>query len=255
MPTFCPSSASPSSASVPSGSRRARLAPMSKQSIRCVCLYVGFGALVLSLCACGGPEKADWKHAATANTIASYSDFLAKYPQGRLAEQARTTLEHMEWLEAKQRRSVQDLRTFLAKYPKGQNSSSAAAMLEDLEWAGTAKVETVKAYEDFLGKYPNGRFAEEARGRLEKARFAPSRQIIVDAITAAIKCCYAGGVGRGWSVGVGIKSVAPYDTKTRVLRVNASAFMSDGHSFYGLHEDQYRLTTDGHGIWKATIVY
>jgi hypothetical protein len=83
-------------------------------------------------------QESGWQDAARADTVAGYEEYLARFPAGAHAVEAR--------------KRIGELR-------------------EEQDWARAARLRTPEAWQRYLADWPDGRHAAEARDRL--ARFVP----------------------------------------------------------------------------------
>jgi cell division septation protein DedD len=90
-------------------------------------------ATSLVLAGCSRRQDA-WEEARAANTPAAYEQFLASYPEGEFASQAR---------------------------------ARAAELREAGAWQKAIAANTLDAYREFIRVYPDGRMSDEARIRIE----------------------------------------------------------------------------------------
>ena len=95
-----------------------------------------FATLALAGC---HREQSDWQKARAANTLQSYEQYLAKYPNGSFATQAEARLAQVE---------------------------------EDQDWQKASAANTPESYQAFLRQHPQGKWAEEARIRIENFALA-----------------------------------------------------------------------------------
>lgn len=87
----------------------------------------------LWLAGCSQRQQA-WEEARAANTPESYDQFLAEYPEGEFASQAR---------------------------------ARAAELRETRDWEKAMATNTLDAYREFVKAHPDGRMSDEARIRIE----------------------------------------------------------------------------------------
>ncbi len=74
------------------------------------------------------------------------------------------------WTDARREDSVPAYETYLAHFPAGAHAEEARARIrelhEDREWARASQLQTPEAWQRYLGAFPEGRYAAEARERL-----------------------------------------------------------------------------------------
>jgi formylglycine-generating enzyme required for sulfatase activity len=153
-------------------------------------LLYGAAAAILMLGLLGGyvwwrgvQEDQAWARATAAGTDAAYRDYLADYPSGRYAAEARKALadaqaraalraEDEAWSRAKAANAIPALRAYLERYPSGRYVTEARILIanveraeraEDEAWAAAKAANTESSVQAYLDKYPSGRYVSEAR--------------------------------------------------------------------------------------------
>lgn len=123
--------------------------------------------VVLSFGGCATMQSR-WKDTEAINTISAYEEFLRRYPQGTLANEARSRIEKLYFDQAQAKNTIAAYDEFLRRYPQGRLADDTRSRREKLYWKDTEAINTIAAYEDFLRRYPQGTLAGEARSRREK---------------------------------------------------------------------------------------
>ena len=129
-----------------------------------------FSLLLLLVTACDNPDKA-WELAEREDTNQAYLEFLAKYPQGELADRARARMaalrEIRAWDRAQFRDRIPNYQRFVEDYPDSEFVEPAQARIgeleRDAEWRGVRAADSIEVLESFLERYPDAPQAEEAR--------------------------------------------------------------------------------------------
>ena len=124
----------------------------------------------LAVTACNSPEKA-WELAEREDTNQGYLEFLAKHPEGELADRARERMKELKleraWERAQFRDRVANYQRFLEEYPASAYAAAATARIYELNrdaaWEAATDAESIPALENFLAVYPDAPQAEEAR--------------------------------------------------------------------------------------------
>lgn len=74
------------------------------------------------------------------------------------------------WRDARREDSVPAYEAYLAHFPAGAHAEEARARIRELheerEWARASQLQTPEAWQRYLGAFPEGRYAAEARERL-----------------------------------------------------------------------------------------
>jgi phosphoserine phosphatase len=127
----------------------------------------------LCLAACGSPEKA-WELAERDDTKQGYLEFLAKNPDGELADRARDRMKRLKleraWERAEFRDRIDNYERFLNEYPDSEFSVNAGLRIYELRrdqaWETVVDEESAAKLESFLEVYPDAPQADEARERI-----------------------------------------------------------------------------------------
>jgi hypothetical protein len=117
--------------------------------------------------ACSSPEK-ELRKAKEAGTVQALDAFLAKHPEGPLAEQAKDAKEELIFKGVKNVNTLASYEGFLKLYPNGKLASAALAAIEELHFREAEAAGNIEAYDRFLNQYPKGAFAAKASQALER---------------------------------------------------------------------------------------
>jgi TPR repeat protein len=104
-------------------------------------------------------------------TEAAYKAYLAAYPDGRHAVEARAKSDDAAFHEAgKQPNLSAAYDRYLTNYPQGRHVAEAnrlkAEDIDQKDWLAPGSAKTVSRYRDYLKAHPNGRYANEARAAI-----------------------------------------------------------------------------------------
>ncbi len=75
------------------------------------------------------------------------------------------------------RNTIESYREFIAKFPENMYVSAARAKIDDLEFEPYEKSDTIAAYTKFVEQYPGNRYAVTARNRIDQANVKDSERI------------------------------------------------------------------------------
>src|SRR5579883_3226206 len=101
-------------------------------------LRAACGALALAgiLVACSSVES-DWQQATTANTVASYQQFLQQHPNGPHSQEAHARLQQLQdeqaWTAAQNANSAEGYQQYLQNEPNGAHAQEAHERMTGLE--------------------------------------------------------------------------------------------------------------------------
>ena len=118
-------------------------------------------------------ETNRWESSRRDDTVAAYQKYLATYPSGRYASDAKLRLlvlnkaaqdekDHRAWKEAALTRTVAAYQTYLRDHPEGAHVKDANDAIEDCTWKDVQRGNTHAAYQKYLEAYPKGRHAAAA---------------------------------------------------------------------------------------------
>lgn len=105
-------------------------------------------------------ERNDWQQTQAIANVASYRDYLKKYPSGVFAEEA-------TWEAIRSSKNPDDFKRYLQTYPNGKNARLAMMLAEDSLWERIQTTKSTTEYQSYLREYPNGRYAELAIRRIQ----------------------------------------------------------------------------------------
>ncbi|MCR9285786.1 MAG: hypothetical protein NXI23_00200 [Bacteroidetes bacterium] len=130
------------------------------------------------------PEDLVWAKAVEEETLITINDYLAQYPNGKHAVEAKNMIidiekrevqlkEESDWKKALDLNTLKSFQSFLTNYPEGQFVSDAEfrinnLKLEDKIWNTTLDVNTLEEYESYLSLFENGRYSEMARQKIKE---------------------------------------------------------------------------------------
>ena len=130
-----------------------------------------FAALVLVSCA--SPEK-DWQLAERDDSRNAYLEFLAKHPDSKFAERARTRIDELRvirsWERAEFKDTIAAYEAFIEKYADSEYASAAREKVRviqrDERWEALSADPGTESLEEFLAAYPQAPQSAEARSLL-----------------------------------------------------------------------------------------
>ena len=130
------------------------------------------------------PERGDWKKAKSQNSIEAYEEYLAKYPEGKHAAEAREKITDLHYQQAESASTIEAYEEYLAKYPAEKYASTVRERITQLHceqaYEQAESVNTIEAYEEFLKRYPNGPFGFDAKEAIRKKKSGPFDATVVD---------------------------------------------------------------------------
>jgi hypothetical protein len=126
-------------------------------------------------CACSSVDS-DWQTATTANTVASYQQFLQQHPTGEHADDAKARLQHLQdeqaWTGALTANTADAYQSYLQSQPNGAHAQEAHDKITELArasaWKTAQSQNTPAALQQFLQQYPTGAESDQARAQLRQ---------------------------------------------------------------------------------------
>jgi HEAT repeat protein len=187
-------------------------------------------AMCILFAACDSQQKR-WSEATSANTIASYQQFLTRFPDSEHAREADRRIEALRQRDAvdsaRRAGTTAALERVLEKYPGDAAAPELRAKLETLYFDQTAAIGSLAAWQSFLEKRPTSPHASKARERVEAIlaeRHAGFRD--VKSIRIEIREQYWDADGVSLPFKTTISSVLPFAGVTAVEQGEADAVLA-----------------------------
>jgi hypothetical protein len=140
------------------------------------------------LLCCSSPEK-ELRKAKEAGTVAALDAFLAKHPDGPLAEQAKDAKEQLIFDAAKSKNTQAAYDEFLKTYPSGKLAPAARAAIDALQLAAAQRAGTIEAYEQFMASHRESPLLARASQALDKLLPAEPAARAVDIVSKDSAAC------------------------------------------------------------------
>lgn len=140
-------------------------------------------------------SKKTWEQTQATNTIATYGEFIKKYPEGKYTNEAKFNLSSLEFNEAKKQNTISAYENFIKNTMDKQLVPEAQMqinkILEEQDAFERAKksnsADTIVA---FLKNYPQTNFKKEAEKLIEQFRLDDAISVGTDeALLAFLKDC------------------------------------------------------------------
>jgi len=141
------------------------------------------------------------------------------------------------WERARREDSLAAYEAYLASYPSGPHAGEARAALDGLRdaeaWSRAERLATPEAWQRYLGEFPDGRNTAKARQRLidfiPPAPITPDGRYVVQlgaySTEAAARADLARAAGAHMAElsGIGLRVIAPRDTAVSIWRLRTDA--------------------------------
>ena len=108
-------------------------------------------------------EAQAWDDAARRNTKEAYSEYLAKFADGKHAQEAKKAKQGLDdkmWEELQKNLTEAGLKEYKTLFPNGKHVADCDALLEDMPWLETKRRNTIAAYEEYQRQHPGKHEAE-----------------------------------------------------------------------------------------------
>lgn len=112
-----------------------------------------------------------FKIACEKNSIASYQDFIDKYPEAVQFSEAISRRNELAFNQVKEKDNIEAYKEFIRKYPKANQIQDAWNRIHELAFTYAKTQNTSKAYKQFMSEYPNSTQYNEAFKLYEKQIF------------------------------------------------------------------------------------
>ncbi len=99
-------------------------------------------------------------------TLESFGDFITRYPDSELREEAQRIYDGLVYRPFKVKGTHQALEDFLKKHPDNYYAGSAMKRRDDLRYIPVKEANKISQYRWFISTYPDNRNAEEARAKM-----------------------------------------------------------------------------------------
>jgi outer membrane murein-binding lipoprotein Lpp len=132
---------------------------MRSRSARISLVIVILATGVLS--GCSSPEK-ELRKAKAAGTVEALDAFIARHPEGALAEEAKDAKERIFFDAAKRANTLEAYDDFMKRYPQGKLRGAAQAAIEEFHFEVANRAGTIEAYEEFLHRFPKSAMVKKA---------------------------------------------------------------------------------------------
>jgi hypothetical protein len=111
-------------------------------------------------------EYGDYIKAFRNGTIESFKDFITRYPDSELREEAQRIFDGLVYRPYKIRGTSQAFDEFLNKYPGNYYSDNALKRRDDLRFIPVKAADRISRYRWFISTYPDNLHSGEARERI-----------------------------------------------------------------------------------------
>ena len=203
-------------------------------------------------------EEAAWQQALETDTPEGYGAYLAQFPNGRYAAEARrrqqeglSAKERALWDAATRENSIASYENYLRRYPDGAFRAEAEKAIQDRReeaaWQQALATNTPAAYETYRRTFPNGRHAAEALERISALREEAAWQQALAANTPAAYQAYVAAWPKGRYADEARKRLEPTPPEDDVIieaLVNKMVRVRGGTFTMGCTKEQGRDCAD-----------
>jgi hypothetical protein len=112
-------------------------------------------------------EYGDFIKAFRDGSMDSFRDFITRYPESELREEAQRILDGLVYRPYKIKGTPQALDEFMVKHPDNYYGSSALKRRDDLRYIPVKAVDRISQYRWFISTYPDNRNSGEAREKMK----------------------------------------------------------------------------------------
>ena len=96
-----------------------------------LCSFLYFIVILFILCACSN-EQSRWDEAAQKDSVASYEDYMTRYPDGQFYMQAQNRIMELQFEQAKNANTITAYESFISEYPNSDLKDIAQRQISAL---------------------------------------------------------------------------------------------------------------------------
>jgi hypothetical protein len=165
----------------------------------------------------------NWDYIKEKESPLDLRDHLARFPSGVTKRMARERLEALVWAGLGEAPDLAALKDFLAEFPDGEHAEEAKGRQKELEqevaaeqqrlaqeteaerqeaerdrqqieaWAAASATDSIETYKSFLATWPHSNHAVAARARVKELKGRPTRRWVLQGAGAAGALAFVGG--------------------------------------------------------------
>ena len=174
-------------------------------------------------------------------TPSGYEEYLAKYPNGRHAQEAGVVLEEARFLQVQRKDTIEAYKSYISSTPSGAHLKEAQERLEELYFRQARSVNTQNGYADFLKIYPSSRYRQDALAAIDDLDYKEAQSR--DSIPVYEKYILLHPSGRNAS------RANTAITRLKAKDAYAQARLADTRSSYELFLHQYPNAEQANDAW------
>ena len=135
-----------------------------KNNIIAICsitlvLFIGYFTLISTL---KHIENNTWTILNDLNTIASYNDYLTKFPKGIYVNVAKERVDEILWAKALQTNTYEGYKFYAVSSYNRKYAHQADSLGQSALWSNAVVKDSYEAYQKYIELFPNGNFSERA---------------------------------------------------------------------------------------------
>ena len=105
------------------------------------------------------------------NTIESYREFIAKFPDNMYVSTSRAKIDDLEFEPYEKADTIAAYTQFVAQYPRNRHAVTARNRIDQANVKDSERIDTIEGYRQFLEKHPDNIFAQTSQDRLQDLEF------------------------------------------------------------------------------------
>lgn len=128
--------------------------------------------VMISFLSCN-KDKSSWESAQSNNTVASYKDYISKFPNGDYKNKADSCIQILIWNDTQKTNTVESYENYLNLYPSGYYKLIADSLLEETLWNGASTNSDMEYCLKYKDKFINGKYISKVKDYIDKYLIEP----------------------------------------------------------------------------------
>jgi hypothetical protein len=140
-----------------------------KKSILVILSVIVFMGLAIAIIP-STRDEIKWRVVLRKDLTSGFESYLAAWPAGRHATEAKELYDMHGWADARQTNTIDGFDNYLKIHSEGKYISEARGKIDSLQWQEASLNNTIKSYMTYLEKNPEGKYAETANANSNALR-------------------------------------------------------------------------------------
>jgi len=120
-------------------------------------------------------ENNTWSNLKALNTIASFKDYLVKYPKGLYENEAKERVDEILWTKALQNNTYEGYKLYADSTYNRKYAQQADSLEQSVLWHNGVVANTYEAYQRYIELFPNGRYSDKVNKIIDEKLWQKSK--------------------------------------------------------------------------------